>query len=123
VLAIRFNPETKQRSLDILIWGFRPLLEQGRKHGLHQRSSRKDRFCPSLSPLVSTAPLLNSGQRLLRMEENNGRAADLKAANISGLIGFVLLFVRSAFDFYFLGMGPRCLDIVAVRLDPFYVLF
>jgi putative SOS response-associated peptidase YedK len=60
VLAIRFNPETKQRSLDTLQWGLVPYWSKDGKTGfINARAERID-LAPGLSPPFSKAPMLNS---------------------------------------------------------------
>jgi SOS response associated peptidase (SRAP) len=69
VLAIRLNPETKQRSLDVLLWGLVPYWSKDDKTGfINARAERIDIAQP-WSP-VSKAPMFGPRRRLLRVAEN-----------------------------------------------------
>jgi putative SOS response-associated peptidase YedK len=73
VLAIRFNPDTKQRSLGTLLWGLVPYWSKDDKTGfINARAERID-TAPAFRRPFQEAPMLNSCRRLLRMEENARR--------------------------------------------------
>jgi putative SOS response-associated peptidase YedK len=69
-LAIRFNPETKQRSLDALRWGLIPFWAKDSKVAYKTINARVEtgRHGTVLPPSVQKA-LLDSGRWLLRVEK------------------------------------------------------
>jgi putative SOS response-associated peptidase YedK len=60
MLAIRYNPETKQRSLDTLIWGLVPYWSKDDGTGfINARAEGFDK-APAFPAPLSKAPLLDS---------------------------------------------------------------
>jgi putative SOS response-associated peptidase YedK len=70
VLAIRYNPETKQRSLDTLLWGLVPYWSKEHKTGfINARAERID-TAPAFRRPFQKRRCLIPADGLLRMEEN-----------------------------------------------------
>jgi putative SOS response-associated peptidase YedK len=60
VLSIRFNPETKQRSLDTLPWGLVPYWSKDDKTGFINAKAERVDIAPGVSPPFSKASMLDS---------------------------------------------------------------
>ena len=75
VLAIRFNPESKQRTLDTLRWGLIPNWAKDPKIAYKTINARAETLdtAPVIPKGVQETPLLDSRGWLLRMEKSSGR--------------------------------------------------
>jgi hypothetical protein len=75
VLAIRFNPESKQRTLDTLRWGLIPNWAKDPKIAYKTINARAETLdtAPVIPTGVQETPLLDSRGWLLRMEKSSGR--------------------------------------------------
>jgi hypothetical protein len=69
--VVRYNPQTRQRSLDLLRWGLVPLWAKDIAFGVRciNAPRRKHRTDPGVPRRLRAAPLHHPGRRLLRMAE------------------------------------------------------